>query len=190
MTGGPRQSMLLLSRLVGSCGLFSNAAGVETCPSDFVARHLVVAPACITVWNRRRMIVACTSGTRRSRIAWKTIEQRRSVARDVRLFQAEAKALLAGDPEADAHAMQVQSTSCSAGYQSSTRRGDAREQRPAKILRCTRFDGVLGMLRELSICSGAIFEAKRAELQTRLLTISAPCSRCCRRGALLPPCQR
>lgn len=90
----------------------------------------------------------------------------------VRLFQADVQALLAGDPDLDTGAMQFQSHVL---LQRVINLQLAAAMPENGVLRrfydATRFDGVLGMLRELSTAVMRYIEAKRAELQTPFLTI-------------------
>ncbi len=152
---------------------FLEPAGVDTCPSDFATRHLVIAPACITVWSRRGIVVAYTSDGREEAESLETrLGQVAGVAREVRFFQSEVSALLAGDRSADTSLMQVRSHFL---LQRIVDLQLAAAMPENSVLRrfydATRFDGVLGMLNELSTAVVRYIEARRAALQTRLLAI-------------------
>jgi hypothetical protein len=152
---------------------FLEPSGVQTCPSDFVARHLIAAPSCVTVWNRRGMVVACaTAGRAEADLLEARLGEVAAVARELRLFQTEVRALLTGDPDAETGGMQARSHAL---LQRVIDLQLAAAMPENGILRrfydATRFDGVLGMLRELSAAVLRHAEAQRAKLQTRLLTI-------------------
>lgn len=148
---------------------FLEPTGVRTCPSDFIARHLIISPSCITVWNRRGIVVAHKSaGRAEADLLESRLHEVASVAREVRLFKAEVQSLLAGDPGADTEVIQVRSHALlqrviNVQLDSTMPENGALR----RFYDATRFDGVLGMLRELSTEVVRYTEAKRAKLQTR-----------------------
>ena len=152
---------------------FLEPAGVQSCPADFVARHLIVAP-CASLCGTAGgwLSPAHLQGRPRQIRLEQPLREVAGVAREVRLFQDEVRALLTGDLGTDTDAMQSQSHVL---LQRVIDLQLAAAMPENGILRrfydATRFDGVLGMLRELSTAVVRHTEAKRAELQTRLLTI-------------------
>jgi hypothetical protein len=76
---------------------FLEPAGVRTLPSDFVTRHLIVAPSRVLIWSRRGVVVAhMAAGEADANFLETQLGEVAGVAREIRSFQAEVGELLAG----------------------------------------------------------------------------------------------
>jgi hypothetical protein len=152
---------------------FLELAGVRTCPSDFVERHLLVTPFRVLIWSRRGMIIAYRSaGKLEADFLGRQLGEIAGVARDIRAFQDEVRALLDEDRGADADAVQAKSyllldRVINSLLAMAMPEGGALR----RFCEVTRIDGVLAMLRDLSATVTQYAETKRDKARNRLLAI-------------------